>query len=229
MEGSRKQPMTESTRIELKLLMDKNLENSTQVSDIIQSSIRFTRSEIENQERKIGFLHDDHNLKRLLRLQEFTLLLQLSGLDLFCSFKFYLNSKYEYENIFSAKLLMITVHEASKKIFHFNKYRNKSIWGKDIKQIVELLIPSDLLEYNKINMMIEELDVIYSDFQWEDKRHALVHYDDNPSKVYELLVHLDIEEVAKRVMKFIRVENEMMEFSRELLKEFDKVLKINNN
>lgn len=225
MEGSGKQPMTESTRKELKAWIEINMQNSTEFTDLIRRSINLTKWEIQEAEKKNGSLLEDNILKRKLVIQNFTLLLQLCGLDLFCAFNFYLDSNYKYEGIYSSKMLIITVHEASKKIFHFNSYRSSSIWGKDIKNIVECLMPSLIIEYNKIDDMIEELDEIYSEFEWRKKRNTLVHYEDNPSEVYDLLVGLSIEEVAKRVMKFIRVEIEMMEFSHKLTSQLHSILK----
>lgn len=217
--------ISKNTHGELKKLIDLNIEVSLQLVDKIESTICKIRSEIENNKKSYENLQNALDLKKLLRLNEFSLLLNLIALDLFCSFKIYINSVSKIEGIFSAKILILTVNEASKKIFHFGKYRKKSIWGKDVEELVNELFPNALPEYSRINRMIDNLDEIFKEFNWEDKRNLIVHYDDNPSKVYSMLLKLDIEEVSKRVIPFLKVKIEMIKFSQILLDDYNILLK----
>ncbi|WP_339702280.1 hypothetical protein [Algoriphagus aquimarinus] len=220
MEGSGKQPMNESQRTELEVAIRNILEISTQYADHLRSSIKSTKIQIDTNETKIGVLPIDHKLRKVLRLKEFLLLLQLITSDIACAYRFYLNGEYLYEGAFSAKLLIIVTHEASKKIFHFSKYRKVSFWGRDIKQFMVQFAEHSISEYERIELMIQSLDTTYSEFNWEYKRKILVHYDDNPSELYDLLTELNIEEITRIAIMFIRVQKEIMEFSIKLLNDY---------
>jgi hypothetical protein len=232
MEESGKQPMTESTRNGLDQAALKSLDTFARSAQKLRNYINKTEEAIDFLKKSSIEVSSDDDISRLLRLQEYILLLHLVWMDLTASISLSNKTKSKYENIYCSKQLLITVHEASKQLYHFGGHRKKSFWGKDIHNFVLIKAPYLTSKYKEITLLIEQLDKDLESFQWKMKRDMLVHYDGNvnrtssPSKVYDLLEEIDIQSIAQRSIKFIFGVTQIINFTDLLLKEFEKTTTI---
>jgi hypothetical protein len=174
----------------------------------------------------------------LKRLQEYTLLIALIGLDLACAIRLYTNRKSNYEVKYSAKNLVITLNEGYKKIYNVinlsgnvekTKQRDKSFWVKDIGQLIK--IDGLTLLTSKYSFITEMLNLYYIEnfTNLKKYRDLAVHYDDNPSIVYDMLISLNIEEICLKVIPFMNILKEMTNFCNEMLQKYFEVIQQRNS
>lgn len=173
----------------------------------------------------------------LRRLSEYTLLVGLIYLDISTAFRIYLNAKERYEVIYSTKQLLITINEGYKKIYNYLSYengipvpnkRNQSYWVKDIGKLINTELPELISEYNDITKELDE----YDDQELKNMtkpRNLSIHYDDVASKVYDMLINLDIETLTIKALPFILILNHMFQFSNKILIKYNTLIESRKN
>lgn len=92
------------------------------------------------------------DIKGIRDLLEYRLFIGILILDLLSATRIYLNGKFQYEGIFSARQIIVIVSEGYKKIYNFKKEkddgnkkttdRNKSFWIKEIGEIIKNDLPT---------------------------------------------------------------------------------------
>lgn len=173
---------------------------------------------------------NSNSLDPLRRLCEYSILVGLIWLDLATAFRIYINSRHKYEVIYSVKQLVVIINEGYKKIYNFVnldkngienlKNRNNSFWVKDIGTLVSKELPSLLNEYEQITNKLES----YFEQNFDNiksQRDLAVHYDDNPSKVYAMLIGLNIENIAVKTIPFMNILSETLLFCKSIVSEYN--------
>jgi hypothetical protein len=207
-----------------------NIELFSQVVDDIRRSIEVIKITCSNLKKKDESFETSNEILHLIRLSEYRLLIGLIWLDIASSIRVYLKAELKYEGIYASKQLIITINEAYKKIYNFIqvkeekeilKDRNSSFWIKDIGKLITENLISLEQQYNDITI---DLDSYFNEHFKDSKtnRDLLVHYDNEPSKVYDLLTSLDIEEIFQKVIPFINILKKMVDFTKDILIEFNK-------
>ena len=81
-------------------------------------------------------------------------------------------------------------------------------------------IPNLLYEYeqitNKLNSYFEQN---FDNIKFQ--RDLAVHYDDNPSKVYAMLIGLNIENIAIKTIPFMNILSETLLFCKSVVSEYN--------
>jgi hypothetical protein len=223
--------MTEEARNRLNESSLSHIQTTARVVDQIRSWIKAIDISVEIAISK-GLLVDENqnsDIYNSKRLCEYSLLVGLISLDITTEFRIYLNAKEKYEVLYSCKQLIVTINEGYKKIFNYvtvdengnikTKDRNKSFWIKDIGILVATKMNSLSKEYEEIT---NELEVyIENNFQnIKNQRDLAVHYDNNPSKVYDMLIVLDIETIARQTLPFMDILRNMIIFNTKLFEEY---------
>lgn len=183
-------------------------------------------------------------INRIEKVIEYRMLLGMFILDLTTATRIYLHSTSPYEKLYSARQIYIILNEAFKKIYNFityNKdgsenetYRNNSFWVKYIKEIVQD-IDNLNKEYNEITV---ELEAYHKDHFSDIKevRDMSIHYDKQPTKVYQMLINLDPERTLVKMLPFIKILNQMFDFTQKIpdtykngIVSFEAIIRIKEN
>lgn len=226
------QPMSEETRIILNKSSLSHIQTTARVVDQTRSWIETIDIIVDDLISK-GLLVDKNNnsdIYNLKRLCEYSLLVGLISLDITTEFRIYLNAKEKYEVLYSCKQLIVTINEGYKKIFNYvtidkksgnfkMENRNTSFWIKDIGILVATQTNTLSKEYEEIT---NELEVyIENNFvNIKNQRDLAVHYDNNPSKVYDMLIVLDIETISRQILPFMDILKNMIIFNTKLFEEY---------
>jgi len=211
-----------------------NIQTFTNLVDGLRNSIRMLDNADELLEKPAN--HNKHEqaseIYHLKRLSEYSLLLGLIWLDITTAYRIYINAKENYEVIYSIKQLIVTINESYKKIYHYIidknenqklSKRNESFWVRDIGELLNKELPYLLSEYKKIT---EDLE-LYIDENLERmkvQRDLAVHYDNSPSKVYDMLASINIESVTIKTIPFMNILLRMFLFSKNILIEYSAVI-----
>lgn len=207
-----------------------NIQVFSKVIDDIRRSIQVININCSNLKKIDESFETSKETLSLIRLSEYRLLVGLIWLDIASALRVYLKAELKYEVIYSSKHLIITISEGYKKIYNFInldngkenfKNRNNSFWIKDIGTLITNSLISLQPQYNDItidlnNYLKEHFDDI------KINRDYFVHYDNEPSKVYDSLTSLDIEAVFQKVIPYINILTKMFEFTKQILIEFIK-------
>ncbi len=226
--------MTPETKLILLENTEKKLENATEIVSATRELIK--KTEILNSLLKAnGF---DAGFEKIISLLEFRLLVGILLLDLTSAVRIYLNAKFHYEGVYSARQIFVIINEGYKKLYNFilkdrtgnDKFnlRNDSFWKKEIGCFIE----SDLLilKLNYDNITIKLDDYLNNCFgNIKDLRDLSIHYgetakDKNPVKVYDMIIKVDIEKTFQRMIPFLDILNEMFIFTNLMVVEYNKVL-----
>jgi uncharacterized protein YeeX (DUF496 family) len=175
------------------------------------------------------------------KLLEYRLLIGLVYLDLACTIRAYLKSKYAYEELFSTKQILVIINEGYKQIYGFvkvnekgdsiTKYRNKSYWYEDIQVIINESLPELRDEYDSLTKKLDDYFITNFD-SIKEKRDLSVHYDRKASKVYDMINSLEVEGTFKKLLPFLQILIEMFHFTGKMAsnsntKEKDKTDEMN--
>lgn len=175
---------------------------------------------------RLKFPEENQNLKILENILEFRLLLGIIILDLTSSTRIYLNSKYQYEGLFSIRQIIVIINEGYKKIYNFKqsnsngfeiiRYRNDSFWVKEIGNIIENKYSELKKDYYEIT---NELDIYFEQNfdNIKEQRDLSIHYDRKPLKVYQMLSKLEVESTFKKMIPFLNILNKMFDFTDKLI------------
>ena len=202
-----------------------NIQELTQTVHIIHFSIkRIDEILLEfDDPKQTSWIYDrkSNEFKNLKKLYEYTLLISLIGLDLACAVRIYVNRKSNYEVRYAAKNLVVTLNEGYKKIYHVvEKEKRNSFWIKDIGELIQ---EDSLLCLNlKYSTITNALETYFVE-NWanvKEFRDLAVHYDKNVSKVYDMILSLDIENIVLKVIPFMNILREMTSFCNEVLQKY---------
>ncbi|GAB7087287.1 hypothetical protein [Marinifilum fragile] len=205
----------------------------------ITSDIDNIRKLIKKAEAIDTFLKKENinaSFNNLLDLLEFRLFIGILTLDLTSAVRIYLNAKFQYEGVFSARQIVVIINEGYKKIYNFVtlsdngvaklKNRNNSFWVKEIGGIIDNDLPHLNVHYNDISQKLDEyFNVNFSSLK--ELRDLSIHYgetakDKSPVKVYDMIVKMDIEETFLKMIPFMEILNEMFLFTHILVTEYQK-------
>jgi hypothetical protein len=217
-------PMTKET--ELKLLESAELgieyvsKSVDEVRDFIKKVKLMTNFIEENELSTYDKIFD--NIEKLL---EYRLLIGLIYLDLASALRAYLKSKYTYEKLLSIRQIIVTINEGYKQIYNFvkvnengdaiSKYRKKSYWYEDIRIIVNQSLSELNTEYDVLTKKLD--DYFVENFETiKEQRDLSVHYDRKASKVYDMLIALEVEETFKKLSPFLKILTEMFRFTEKM-------------
>jgi hypothetical protein len=174
----------------------------------------------------INFININHLLK-------YRLFIGIIILDLAAAIRIYLNAKLQYEALFSVRQIIVIINEGYKKIYNFilkhdkgidiEKYRKNSFWVKNIGEIIYLDLPDLQQEYDSITIELERYLIMNFD-GIKDQRNLSIHYDENPVRVYDMLLKLDIEETFKKLIPFLGILNRMFDLTHLLVLRYNEKL-----
>jgi hypothetical protein len=152
------------------------------------------------------------------------LILSYINLDFLTAFRQYLSRELNtnYDKRQAMTKLNIIMCEGYKKIYGFGQQHNKSFWATQIKNAVDFL-----KEYNEEYTKIEnELTALNSTNVFDKNiRNLAVHYDEDPLKVYAMLLSINAEEITNRCILFWRVMEHISKFVRDITCSFELRLK----
>jgi hypothetical protein len=167
-------------------------------------------------------ISSDSDIIGFKNLIDFRLFIGIVTMDLCSAILISTKSKSSYENIYSARQVIVIINEAYKKIYNFvseNEYgdiikknRNNSYWIKEIGYIIKNALPELEISYNELTKELDDyLDVNFRILKYQ--RDMSIHYDKDPSKVYEMLIELDVDETFRKLIPFIGILNKMFAFT----------------
>lgn len=220
-------PMTEETKTKILKNTESKIIETTKIIDEVRRLLKTTEDiQLFMFQKNIPIKLD--NLKSLL---EYRMLIGLLILDLASAMRIYLNAKFQYEELFSARQIIVIINEGFKKIYNFinknekgeeiTKHRKDSYWIKNIGAIIKRDLPHLQKEYDSLTVELDNclkfnFDVI------REQRDLSIHYDKNPTKVYDMLLKLNIEETFKKMIPFLDILNKMFKFTDQLVFGYDE-------
>lgn len=225
------QSISDKTKADLLQITFLNIESSTNVIDMLSHSVQMLLdAEQFYKKNNLSPSMDNHHLKRLT---EYTMLINLISLDISSTYRIYLNALTNYEVQFATKLLVLITNEGFKQIYNYvypndkgdmiTSKRNKSFWVRDIGKIVKNELPLFHEQYSKLTIELNE----YDDQElkaMKPARDLFVHYDIEPSKVYDELQKIHIETVSQKVIPFLSIIMNMSAFCLDLTKAYEKLI-----
>jgi len=214
----KKKLLTEETKLKLR----ENVENKI---DEVTKEIDKLRKILDKIEKVNSFATENDlqlDLKGIRNLLEYRLFIGIIILDLSSSIRIYLNAKFQYEGLFSARQIIVIINEGYKKIYNFitekddgnkiTKHRNNSFWTKEIGEIIKSDLPNLKNEYDLLtNKLDSYLNVNFKEIKTQ--RDLSIHYDKSPTKVYDMLAKLDIQTTFQKLIPFLDILNEMFVFT----------------
>lgn len=175
------------------------------------------------------------NFQGIKNLINYRLFIGILTADLCCAILEYLNSKFQYQGLFSSRQIIIIISEGYKKIYNFtfknkqgdfvSKHRNKSFWISEIGYLINEL-PDFKQEYDSITKILDDYLSVNFDLL-KKQRDLSIHYDKEPMKVITMLSDFDIEETFNKIIPFLQILNEMYSFTSNLSKGY--LDKLNNS
>ncbi|WP_139420267.1 V-type ATP synthase subunit I domain-containing protein [Chryseobacterium mulctrae] len=223
----------------LQLSSEKRLEQLMFETDQLHKSL----DKIEETEKVFEKINITLEIAGLKDLINYRLFLGIVSMDLCSAILIHSKSKSNYENIYSARQIIVIISEAYKKIYNFihenkhgdiiSRYRNNSYWIKEIGNIIQNELKSLQGEYSEITKDLDEY--LKMNFELlQIQRNLSIHYDKDSTKVYKMLIELDVEEIFKTLIPFINILNKMFEFTDKLrdaykFKSDSETEKVNHN
>ncbi|MDD5508939.1 MAG: hypothetical protein PHD25_11565 [Bacteroidales bacterium] len=227
----------------------KLIDNTEKSIEYVSKAIDEVRGFLRKKEKAMEFL-ESHNIntenetfETMEKMLEYRLLIGIIFLDLASATRAHLNSKFTYEKLFSMRQIIVIINEGYKQIYNFvrrnkngdliTKDRNKSFWHKDIRNVVTNSLPELTKEYDNLTQKLEEyFNDNFSSIK--EQRVLFVHYDKVASKVYDMIVGLNVEQTFLKMSPFLGILTEMFRFTEKMtfiasIKERQKKEKANTN
>lgn len=216
-------PMTKETEAKL-------IDNTEKSIEYVSKAIDEVRGFLRKKAKAMEFL-ESHNIntenetfETMETMLEYRMLIGIIFLDLVSATRAYLNSKFTYEKLFSIRQIIVIINEGYKQIYNFvrenengdliTRDRNKSIWHKDIRNIVTN-VPELTHEYDNLTQKLEKyFNDNFSSIK--EQRDLSVHYDKVASKVYDMSVGLNVEQTFLKMSPFLGILTEMFEFTEKI-------------
>jgi len=235
----RNSPISKATKIRLLLETAKSMQAVVNLVDQARRSLNFIDRFNVISGTKVSNLgdkspDDQHYLRRLA---EYTLVVGLIQLDITAAIRIYLNGTEPYDTMYATKQLLVTINEGYKQIYQYvtvvngvevDENRKKSYWVKDIGRLISSELPELLPEYERITKALD----LYDDQELKEMtkpRNLAIHYDKNASKVYDMLMALDIEKMVTKSMPFIAILIDMAAFGITTLNKFEQMINSKKN
>jgi hypothetical protein len=206
-------PLTPQTKLKLLVetesLLNETTKSIEEIHELIKLAMQFQSS---MKPEKIPFKIDN-----AIKLLKFRLFVSFLIVDLTSAMRIYLNAKFQYEGLFSARQIIVIIYEGYKKIYSFLnnnknedllKYRNTSFWIKDIGAIIKNDFPQMQNEYDVLTNGLEKYLEINFDVL-KMRRNLSIHYDYDSVKMYEMLSKLNIEDTYKKLIPFLDILSKM--------------------
>lgn len=239
MEDQGQRPISSESKAKLILETSRSMQEVTHLIDQARFSIRKIDAAalvFPDSQKNMGngFPDEQHHIRRLA---EYTLVLGLIQLDISSAFRIYLKGDEPYDTIYASKQLLVTINEGYKQIYHYvnvidgelvDDKRKQSYWVKDMGRLVSQEIPEMLDNYKSITVALDDYDDLQLK-QMTKPRNLAIHYDKNASKVYDMLIALDIETLAKKAIPFIGILNNMVSFSMKCLRQYETLISQRTN
>ncbi|GGW43961.1 hypothetical protein [Arenibacter certesii] len=220
--------MTPETKIKLIESAEKRLDLLT----IELESLRGTYKTIEASEKFSQNQKLNVNFEGIKNLINYRIFIGILTADLCCVTIDYLNAKYQYQGLFSARQIVVITGEGYKKIYNFtlenkqgdliSKHRNNSFWIKEIGFITNEL-PEFKPRYDSLTQKLDNYLKVNFELL-KEQRDLSIHYDKEPMKVITMLTTFDIEETFKNMAPFLQILNEMFSFTLDLSQGYLKKL-----
>ncbi len=230
--------------MEISAATKKRLEEETLANtNVYVNLIDTVRSSMLMLNRTEGYMSKENmaipdSNNHLRRIGEYTMLLGLIWLDITTAFRIHLNAKDNYETLYSTKQLLIIINEGFKKIYGYisidpngnfkTKERNKSFWINDIGKLVKSELMHLVPQYDEITTLLDA----YDDDELKNMKYPrdlFVHYDYDPTKVYDELIKLDIEKMTTKIIPFMEILSKMISYSLNVLKEYAQQIENKKN
>lgn len=214
--------MTEETKAIILQNTETKITETTKILDELRRLLKTTDDiQLFMSQKNIHLKLD--NLKSLL---EYRMFIALLILDLASAMRIYLNARFHYEELYSARQIIVIINEGFKKIYNFIQknekgeeninHRKDSFWIKNIASIIEKDLPYLQQEYKSLTAELENyLNTNFDSIRTQ--RDLSIHYDRNPANVYDMLLKLNIEETFKRMISFLDILNKMFKFTDQLV------------
>jgi hypothetical protein len=230
-----KKPISEEGKLRLKEETTRSMREVAGLVDQARNAIRFidqAESILQGDQKKNMGEQAPYERHHLLRLGEYTLVLGLIHLDMTSAFRIYLNASEPYDVIYATKQLLVTINEGYKQIYHYlsadeskqqESKRSQSYWVKDMGRLVDLELPDLRSDYQTITNALD----VYDDQELKEMtkpRNLAIHYDNRASKVYDMLMKLDIETLAKKALPFMSILNDMVAFSLKAMVSYNALI-----
>lgn len=226
--------LSQETRTKLDSITITNIQSYSEICDEMRTWIKKLDLVILAFEKNEDLSLENKNqvLLNLQMLCEYQLLIGLIWLDITSAFRIYLNAKEKYEVIYAAKQLIITINEGYKRIYHFIipnekgdaklKHRNNSFWIKEVGGLIKQELPHMLDQFDEISLSLNS----YFELNLENikaQRDLGIHYPENPSKAFDMLINLDIETIAVKIIPFMDILTKMTNFTKQILFEYNRL------
>lgn len=192
----------------------------------MRNSIEYLKTNpIHITEKKIDF-RDVKEIHYLTEILDGIILLSFLRMDVACSLKCYLKADIDYERKYALKQLLVLTLEGYKKIHGFEgkkkdgskDSRKNSFWIKVIQPIMkDVAFPQ--AEYIQLTERMLDLEKRFPDKTYRD---LAVHYDKNPSKVYDMLITINMKDTFPLMIDFVKLLNEIVNFLTRLIKQIEK-------
>lgn len=223
--------MTQESKINFKQIIEETLEFMTKEIDetnnlknaVLASESLFSSTNLQ---------FESDSFKNILNFKMF---LGIVGLDLCASLLIYINGKSRYEGIFSCRQIIVIISEGYKKLYNFtrenekgdiiSKYRNRSFWVRSIGKLVDSKYETLKPKYDSITQKLDDYLNINFDLLYT-QRNLSIHYDEDPTLVYNMIVDLDVDETFKKLAPFMDIINNMFLFINDLVTELGKEIKV---
>lgn len=223
--------MTPETQKDLRKSIETRLDRLTNELD----SLKLTFKKLELSEKFSAEKDLNINFQGIKNLINYRLFISILTADLCCAMLDYLNSKFQYQGLFSSRQIIVIISEGYKKIYNFtfenergdliSKHRNKSFWIEEIGYLINEL-PDFKQEYDLITNKLD--NYLSVNFELLKKQRDLsIHYDKEPMKVISMLADLNVEKTFKKMIPFLQILNEMDIFTSNLSKGY--LRKLNNS
>lgn len=219
--------MTEESRLQLLNETELIIKEDTKALDSIRHHLTFI-NELFTQKKLI--LEKDETWVNFENLLRYRLFINILNLDLSVAVRLYLKSTYQYEGVYAARQIIVIINEGYKKIYNFiqsnsenefAKNRNNSFWIKNIGRIIKEDLPVLKTEYERITKELDNcLSINFSILKTQ--RDLSVHYDEQPEKVYDMLVDLNIDEILNKLIPFLKIIQDMKIFTNQMVFKYNK-------
>jgi len=217
------QPVSEETKQKLKELSLMNLQVTGEHLDLLREHIKSL------DETLVGMPDISDGLalhvRQLRRIYEYTMLIGLISCDLWVAYRVYLRAEDGYEVQYASKQIVVILTEGLKQVYNFisrndkgdlvTSKRNRSIWKRDIGDIVRGKFPDLVQQYQALTADLESFDdgILKS---LQKPRNIFVHYDHEPALAYDEVVALHIEQLTMKAIPFMELMKGMMGFNLSL-------------
>lgn len=217
-------PMTNETKSKLLESTELGIEHVSKSVDEVRSLIKKVKL-LTNLMTENEVSIKDRIFEHIEKLSEYRLLIGLIYLDLASAIRAHLNSKYTHEKLLSIRQIIVAINEGYKQIYNFvkvnesgdsvTKYRKKSYWYEDIRVIIDESVTELKPEYDSLTKKLED----YFDENFKaikEQRDLSVHYDRKASKVYDMIIQLDVEETFQKLSPFLAIITNMFRFTERM-------------